>query len=124
MKDVIQEIVEFPFPRIFSPEKVQHLFLFYQKQSLEVCALEAAFHEHLKTAAFVDAVGLGLSTVQCQEADWWQPENYRNNFPQFETFVKSLEKWHFEAVLVVWSFAVWKASQLVRIRQLPQGTCL
>lgn len=61
VKDVVQEIVEFPFPRML-PSKSSALWVLPSQQSLEVSALEAAFHEHLKTAAFVDAVGLGLST--------------------------------------------------------------
>ena len=62
-----------------------------------LCAFQAAFHEHLKTAAFVDAVGLGLSNLvpKCQEADGNQEADVQ--LPSFETFVKSLEKWHFEA---------------------------
>ena len=73
-----------------------------------LCAFQAAFHEHLKTAAFVDAVGLGLSNLvpKCQEADGNQKGTETTsliwNFPS--------NPWRsgiLKLFLVVWSLAVW-----------------
>lgn len=72
VKDVVQEIVEFPFPRMLPSKSSFALFFVLPKAKFgSLCAFQAAFHEHLKTAAFVDAVGLGLSNLvpKCQEAD-------------------------------------------------------
>ena len=91
------------------PSKSSALFFVLPKATFgSLCAFQAAFHEHLKTAAFVDAVGLGLSNLVPFSAKKLIDGNRRvqKQLPSFETFVKSLEKWHFEAVLVVWSFAV------------------